>query len=136
MRARRAGARTVKHIDLSGKTLLPGLIDMHVHLGPADIGGYRFLEYTDSFWPIAAVGNRAGDARRRASRRCASSARAIGNDVGLKQAIESGYAVGPRIVPAGHALGATGGHCDDTYLPPEPPEEREGRGHRRQRRRS
>ena len=25
---------------------------------------------------------------------------------------------GPRIVPAGHALGATGGHCDDTYLPP------------------
>ncbi len=40
-------------------------------------------------------------------------------DVGLKQAIEAGYVVGPRIVPAGHALGATGGHCDDTYLPPE-----------------
>ena len=40
------------------------------------------------------------------------------DDVGLKQAIEAGYAVGPRIVPAGHALGATGGHCDDTFLPP------------------
>ena len=40
------------------------------------------------------------------------------NDIGLKQAIENGYAVGPRIVPAGYALGATGGHCDSTFLPP------------------
>src|ERR1700752_5467432 len=44
-----ADARTVrftdqvKHIDLAGETLLPGLIDMPTHLGPADIGGYRFL---------------------------------------------------------------------------------------------
>jgi imidazolonepropionase-like amidohydrolase len=52
-----ADARTVKwgsditHIKLAGKTILPGLIDMHVHLdGPADIGGYRGLEFTDSFW--------------------------------------------------------------------------------------
>ena len=45
-------------IDLAGKTLLPGLIDMHVHLdSPADIGGYRGLEYTDSFWGMTAVGN-------------------------------------------------------------------------------
>ncbi len=40
------------------------------------------------------------------------------NDVGLKQAIDNGYAIGPRIVPAGYALGATGGHCDSTFLPP------------------
>ena len=40
------------------------------------------------------------------------------NDIGLKQAINNGYAIGPRIVPAGYALGATGGHCDQTYLPP------------------
>ena len=59
-----ADARTVKwgadvrHIDLSGRTLVPGLIDMHVHLdGPADIGGYRGLEFTDSFFGMAAVGN-------------------------------------------------------------------------------
>ena len=107
----------VKHIDLSGKTLLPGLIDMHAHLGPANIAGYHYLEYTDSFWAAAAVGT-----ARDLLDGGFTTIRVVGSDdwadVGLKQAIDSGYAVGPRIVPAGHALGATGGHCDDTYLPP------------------
>jgi imidazolonepropionase-like amidohydrolase len=107
-----------KRIDLPGKTLLPGLIDMHVHLdSPADIGGYRGLEYTDSFWAMTAVGNARSmlEAGFTTVRNVGSGNR---NDVGLKQAIEGGYAVGPRIVPAGFALGATGGHCDSTFLPP------------------
>jgi imidazolonepropionase-like amidohydrolase len=107
-----------RHINLAGKTLLPGLIDMHVHLdSPADIGGYRGLEFTDSFWQATAVGNAKAmlDAGFTTVRNVGSSYR---NDVGLKQAIENGYAVGPRIVPAGYALGATGGHCDSTFLPP------------------
>ena len=108
----------VRHVDLGGKTLLPGLIDMHVHLdGPADIGGYRGLEFTDSFWQATAVG-----LARQMLDAGFTTVRNVGsgewNDVGLKQAIEEGYAVGPRIVPAGHALGATGGHCDQTFLPP------------------
>jgi imidazolonepropionase-like amidohydrolase len=119
-----ADARIVKwgsdvtHIDLSGKTILPGLIDMHVHLdGPADIGGYRGLEFTDSFWGMTAVGNAKAmlDAGFTTVRNVGSGNR---NDIGLKQAIDNGYAVGPRIVPAGFALGATGGHCDSTFLPP------------------
>ena len=119
-----ADARTVKwgsevkHIDLGNRTLLPGLIDMHTHLGPADIGGYRFLEYTGSFWPVVATST-----ARDMLNGGFTTMRVVGSgewaDVGLKQAIEAGYVVGPRIVPAGHALGATGGHCDDTYLPPE-----------------
>jgi imidazolonepropionase-like amidohydrolase len=118
----------VKHIDLSGKTILPGLIDMHVHLdGPADIGGYRGLEFTDSFWGMTAVG--AAQAMLKAG---FTTVRNVGagnrNDIGLKQAIENGYAIGPRIVPAGYALGATGGHCDSTFLPPslEKSEKEEG----------
>ena len=119
-----ADARTVrwgadvKHIDLGNRTILPGLIDMHTHLGPADIGGYRFLEYTGSFWPVVATST-----ARDMLNGGFTTMRVVGSgewvDVGLKQAIEAGYVVGPRIVPAGHALGATGGHCDDTYLPPE-----------------
>ena len=118
MRARSAGGADVRHIDLAGKTLLPGLIDMHVHLDcPADIGGYRGLEFTDSFWAMTAVGNARAmlDAGFTTVRNVGSGNR---NDVGLKQAIDNGYAVGPRIVPAGYALGATGGHCDSTFLPP------------------
>ena len=108
----------VRHIDMSGKTLLPGLIDMHVHLdGPADIGGYRGLEYTDSFFAMTAVGNARAmlDAGFTTVRNVGSGNR---NDIGLAQAIRDGYAIGPRIVPAGYALGATGGHCDSTFLPP------------------
>ena len=131
-----ADARTVrwgadvKHIDLAGRTLLPGLIDMHVHLdSPADIGGYRGLEFTDSFWAMTAVGNARAmlDAGFTTVRNVGSGNR---NDVGLKQAIDNGYAVGPRIVPAGFALGATGGHCDSTFLPPslEKDEKEEGIG--------
>ena len=108
----------VRHIDMSGKTLLPGLIDMHVHLdSPADIGGYRGLEYTDSFFGMTAVANARAmlDAGFTTVRNVGSGNR---NDIGLAQAIRDGYAVGPRIVPAGYALGATGGHCDSTFLPP------------------
>ncbi len=119
-----ADARTIKlsaeveRIELPGKTLVPGLIDMHVHLdGPADIGGYRGLEFTDSFFAMTAVGNARAmlDAGFTTVRNVGSAGR---NDIGLKQAIANGYAIGPRIVPAGYALGATGGHCDSTFLPP------------------
>lgn len=129
-------ARTVRwgadvtHIDLGGRTILPGLIDMHVHLdSPPDIGGYRGLEFTDSFWGMTAVGNARAmlDAGFTTVRNVGSGNR---NDIGLKQAIANGYVVGPRIVPAGYALGATGGHCDSTFLPPslEKPRKEEGIG--------
>ena len=119
-----------KVIDLGDKTLLPGLIDMHVHLdSPADIGGYRGLEFTDSFFGMTAVGNARAmlDAGFTTVRNVGSGDR---NDIGLKQAIDRGYAIGPRIVPAGYALGATGGHCDSTFLPPslEKPDKEEGIG--------
>jgi imidazolonepropionase-like amidohydrolase len=106
-------------IDLPGQTLLPGLIDMHVHLtSDATIDGNRTLDYTDSFWVAVGVAN--AKAMLQAG---FTTVRNVGSnnygDVGLKQAVEGGYIPGPRIVPATFALGATGGHCDDTEgLPP------------------
>ena len=101
---------------------------MHVHLTSlAEIGGYRGFQYTDSFW--SAVGAANAEKTLRAG---FTTVRNVGagnrNDIGLKQAIENGYAVGPRIMPAGNSLGATGGHCDSTFLPPslEKPEKEEG----------
>lgn len=120
----RGGARPVipadaKRIDLPGQTIVPGLIDMHVHLdSDARISGFKSLEYTDSFWQALGVVN-----ARLMLEAGFTTVRNVGssnyNDVGLKQAVDGGYIVGPRIVPATYALGATGGHCDNTEgLPP------------------
>ena len=40
------------------------------------------------------------------------------DDVAVREAVDAGLAAGPRIVTAGYALGATGGHCDETFFPP------------------
>jgi len=110
-----AGARRV---ELPGQTLLPGLIDMHVHLtiDPA-LGGYRGLEYTDNFWTVVGVAN-----AKKTLEAGFTTVRNVGSsnfdDVALKQGIEGGYVPGPRLVPATYAIGATGGHCDATEFPP------------------
>ncbi len=111
-------ADTVKHIDLPGATLLPGLIDMHVHLTSlAEIGGYRGYEYTDAFWTAVGAANakKTLDAGFTTVRNVGSEGFA---DVGLREAIDGGYLEGPRIVTATYAIGATAGHCDDNQLPP------------------
>ncbi|HYG47209.1 MAG TPA: amidohydrolase family protein [Allosphingosinicella sp.] len=119
----RGGARPLipsgaKRIDLPGKTLLPGLIDMHVHLDSNPrYGGYSGLQFTDMFWVAQGVQN-----ARDMLGAGFTTVRNVGSDnyadVGYKQAIEEGLMAGPRIVPAAHSLSATGGHCDQTYLPP------------------
>jgi imidazolonepropionase-like amidohydrolase len=119
----RGGARPVipagaKRIDLPGKTILPGLIDMHVHLDSNPrYGGYSGLQFTDMFWVAQGVQN-----ARDMLEAGFTTVRNVGSDnysdVGYKQAIDEGLMAGPRIVPAAHSLGATGGHCDQTYLPP------------------
>lgn len=107
-----------KRIDLPGMTILPGLIDMHVHLDSSSVyGGYNSLVFTDSFWTVVGAAN-ARDMLEAGFTTVRNVGSAGYSDVGIKQAIEEGFAIGPRIVPAAHALGATGGHCDETFYPP------------------
>jgi imidazolonepropionase-like amidohydrolase len=113
-----AAAAGARRIDLPGMTLLPGLIDMHVHLtSDPRFGGYRKLAFTDNFWTVVGVAN-----ARRTLEAGFTTVRNLGSrnfdDVALKQGIEKGYVPGPRIVPATYAIGATGGHCDSTEFPP------------------
>jgi imidazolonepropionase-like amidohydrolase len=107
-----------RRVELPGITLLPGLIDMHVHLtSDPHYSGYRALAFTDSFWTVVGTVN-----ARRTLEAGFTTVRNVGSanydDVALKQAIELGYIQGPRIVPATYAIGATGGHCDYTEFPP------------------
>ncbi|CAN5343144.1 amidohydrolase family protein [soil metagenome] len=109
------GAET---IDLGKRTLLPGLIDMHVHLtSDPRLSGYRQLEFTDNLATVIGVAN-----AQKTVEAGFTTVRNVGSgnfdDVALKQGIEGGYIPGPRIIPATYALGVTGGHCDATEFPP------------------
>ncbi len=107
-----------QQIALAGKTLLPGLIDMHVHLdSDPTYGGYTGLQFNDRFWSVLAVphAQRTLDAGFTTVRNVGADA---WNDVGLRQAIDAGKVPGPRVVTAAFGFGATGGHCDSTYFPP------------------
>lgn len=118
-----AGTDTVmpadaKRITLPGMTLLPGLIDMHVHLDSSPTyGGYRSYEFTDSFGTAIGVAH-----AKRTLEAGFTTVRNLGAlnyaDVGIRQAIEEGFVPGPRVVTAAYAIGATGSHCDETFLPP------------------
>ena len=120
----RGGARPLiptgaRRIDLPGMTILPGLIDMHVHLDSSPYyGPYEALQHTDLFQTVMGPGH-----ARDMLEAGFTTVRNVGSDhyadVAYMQAIDEGRIPGPRIVPATHALSATGGHCDETFLPPE-----------------
>lgn len=108
----------ITRYDLGDATLLPGLIDMHVHIdSDPTYSGYSYLQFSDRFWSAVSVAH-----AQKTLMAGFTTIRNLGsedwNDVGLQQAIDEGKVVGPRIVPAGYAFGATGGHCDSTYFPP------------------
>jgi imidazolonepropionase-like amidohydrolase len=110
--------KSAERIDLAEMTLLPGLIDMHVHLdSDPTYGGYTNLQFGDRFWSVLTVPN-----AQKTLNAGFTTVRNVGadawNDVGLRQAIEEGKIIGPRVVTAAYSFGATGGHCDSTFFPP------------------
>ncbi len=97
-----------KVIDLGGRTLMPGLIDAHVHVVAclADLGRNAML-------PDAVTTVRAFKLMREMLLRGFTTVRDVGGaDHGLVAAADDGYLPAPRLVISGKALSQTGGHCD------------------------
>lgn len=111
-------------VDLTGKALLPGLFDCHVHLTWEDINPMRvqYRPFSMEFF----------EASRNLELTIAAGVTTVrdagGADYGIKQAVDSGYVSGPRVRPSITILSQTGGHGDDWCpsggrdggLPPHP----------------
>ncbi len=98
----------VREIDLAGRTLMPGLIDAHVH---AVITTLNLAAMNDR--PPTLVSQEARVILEGMARRGFTTVRdAGGADWGLAQAVERGLIRGPRLFYSGHVLSQTGGHGD------------------------
>ncbi|HVO44878.1 MAG TPA: amidohydrolase family protein [Steroidobacteraceae bacterium] len=102
-------------IELGSMTCLPGLIDSHTHLSHETSP----TMYLDGFrWNTADIVIRATVYARRTLLAGFTTVRNVGDGVNetaaLRNAINAGIVVGPRIFTAGKAIGSTGGHADPT----------------------
>tara|TARA_B100000959_G_scaffold61396_1_gene64576 strand:- start:8787 stop:10067 length:1281 start_codon:yes stop_codon:yes gene_type:complete len=104
-----------QYIDLTGYTVLPGLIDMHVHL-TSQSSANSYLEKTTlnpADYAIRAVNN-----AKKTLLAGFTTVRNLGDSdsvtISLRNAISDGTVIGPRIYSSGKTISSTGGHGDGT----------------------
>lgn len=109
-----AGAET---LDLGDATLLPGFMDAHTHITGEAGSDWRQDQINGFQRTVAEQALQAAVYAKKTLMIGFTTIRNVGAndyvDVGLRDAINRGIAVGPRILTAAYSLGATGGHCDE-----------------------
>jgi imidazolonepropionase-like amidohydrolase len=103
--------------DLGDSTILPGFIDAHTHLSDFYNPDSRQASLDSLKWTPAERALRASVNARVTLLAGFTTVRDVGGgefvDVALRNAIKAGSIPGPRMLVAVHAIGATGGHCDE-----------------------
>lgn len=106
-------------MELGDYTLMPGLMDMHVHL-TSDATKHGYKRLADSLPRVTLTGVKHAKATLMAGFTTVRNVGAPGfADVALRDAINDGDIQGPRMFVSGPSLGVTGGHCDNNLLPYE-----------------
>ena len=101
-------ADITERVDVGGKTLLPGLTDLHVHMAINDAGNLSHVSD-----PFALGYYRSVDNMRLTLAQGITSVRdAGGTELGARVAVERGYVAGPRLRLAVSIMSQTGGHGD------------------------
>jgi imidazolonepropionase-like amidohydrolase len=98
-------------IDVSGRTILPGLFDCHTHVCLSDVDMWRVAQEPFSLQFYEAAAN----LRKTLAVGITSIRDAGGADLGIKTAVERGLIPGPRMQISIIMLSQTGGHGDDWY---------------------
>lgn len=119
--SRVAVPREARRIELDERTLLPGLMDVHVHLR----GGRSYMDVTT---PHDLQVLRAAEDCRKLLDAGFTTVRDVGSEVALslRRAVSEGTIPGPRIYAAGPIISQTGGHADQHYRPLEEARHRPG----------
>lgn len=107
-------ASSDKFIDLSKKTVLPGLIDLHVHLEGETNKDQALQRFTSNKADIAF---RSTVFARKTLMAGFTTVRDLGGsgvNISLRNAVNQGLVTGPRIITAGKSIATTGGHADPT----------------------
>jgi len=101
-------AQNAVEYDLKGNTIMPGLIDLHMHPFLTDMNLMRLEEI-----PVSLVTAQASVVLKALLDRGFTTIRdAAGGDWGLQQAVDDGLLAGPRLFISGRAISQTGGHGD------------------------
>jgi imidazolonepropionase-like amidohydrolase len=109
-------------VEVAGKTIMPGLMDAHVHLTMDTLCGKNIIWHHLAVHPTLRAYHALANAQKSLNagfttlRTMQAGGADLGGDVALHDAIEQGFILGPRIVPSAMIFGMTGGH-NDMFVP-------------------